>query len=107
VTQNSLLIFQEIVAVVAGAVVLLIFALALGIPPRHAVPPGFKGHREGEEEGESEVVRADGYIDSFAGVIEEAGGSLPLIVRIAIPGILLWWLIYMIYNWQPRYFLMG
>jgi hypothetical protein len=104
VTQNSLLIFEEIVAVVAGAIVLLVFAVGVAIPLRHKVPPGLKGHREEEEEGEAEVIRADGYIDSFAGVIEEAGGALPVIVRIAIPSILLWWLIYMIYNWQPGHF---
>jgi hypothetical protein len=101
-TQNSTQFWAEVVGVVGGALVLFIFALALALKHNPKVWPGSSGHREEEAEGEHEVIRPDGYIDSFAGVIEEAGGSMPPIVRIAIPGILLWWLIYLIVNWAPR-----
>jgi hypothetical protein len=101
-TQNSLQIGPEIVGVVGGALVLFIFALTLALKHNPKVLPGSSGHREKGAEGEHEVIRADGYIDSFARVIEEAGGGMPPIIRIAIPGILLWWLVYLIVYWTPR-----
>jgi hypothetical protein len=98
-TVNVLNIPGEIIAVAIGAGILLVFAitLILGRVPR--VPPGSRGYRP-EDENEPEVVRPDGYIDSFAHDIEEAGGSL--IVWVAVVGILGWWLIYLIVNWQPH-----
>ena len=101
-TQNSLHIGGEILGIVGGALVLFIFALTLVLKHTPKVLPGSSGHREEGAEGEHEVIRPDGYIDSFARVIEEAGGSLPPIIQIAIPGILLWWLIYLIVYWAPR-----
>jgi hypothetical protein len=100
-TQNVLQVWPEIVAIVGGAVVLLLFALTVALKHRPSILPGSSGHRE-EEEGEHEVIRPDGYIDSFAKEIEEAGGSLPPVVKLALPGILLWWLIYLILNWIQR-----
>jgi hypothetical protein len=55
-----------------------------------------------EEDGGHEEIRGDGLIDSFSGEIEEAGGGMPLVVKIALPGILLWWLIYLIINWAQH-----
>ena len=101
-TQNTLQIGPEIVGVVGGALVLFVFALTLALRHTSKVLPGSSGHREERAEGEHEVIRPDGYIDSFARVIEEAGGSLPPVVRIAIPAVLLWWLIYLIVYWTPR-----
>jgi hypothetical protein len=74
----------------------------VALPHRPKVLPGSKGHRDPQDQTEHEEIRADGYIDSFAGEIEEAGGSLPWIVRLAIPGVLLWWLLYLILNWAPK-----
>jgi hypothetical protein len=101
-TQNALSLWSEIIGVAGGALVLLIFGLALAIPHRPKVGPGSSGHREKAAEGVHEEIRPDGYIDSFAKEIEEAGGTLPLVVKLAIPGILLWWLFYLILNWTPR-----
>ena len=101
-TQNVLEVLPEIVGVVGGMVVLFLFALTVALPHRPRVLPGSSGHREEGEMVEHEEIRPDGYIDSFAKDIEEAGGGLPLVVKLALPGILLWWLIYLIVNWTSR-----
>jgi len=101
-TENVLDLWPQIFSVVAGTLVLLVFALAIAIKQKPDVHPGSSGHRQEEEQGENEEIRPDGYIDSFAKEIEEAGGGLTLIVKIAVPGVLLWWLIYLILFWQPR-----
>jgi hypothetical protein len=101
-TQNVLDIWGEIVGIVAGAGVLIIFAAAIAIKWRPKTLPGSSGHREKGDEEAGEAIRPDGYIDSFAGVIEEAGGGLPPIMRIAIPGILIWWLVTLILYWTPK-----
>ncbi|MBU0496189.1 MAG: hypothetical protein KKA73_22430 [Chloroflexi bacterium] len=101
-TQNVLQIGPEALGIVFGVVVLFLFALAIAIPHRPRVLPGSSGHRDAADEAEHEEIRADGYIDSFSREIEEAGGGAPLVVKLAIPGILLWWLIYLIVNWAPN-----
>jgi hypothetical protein len=101
-TQTVMNVSGEILWIAGGALVLFLFALAVAWPHRSSTPPGSSGHRPSEEESESEVIRADGYIDSFSEEIEEAGGGLPLVVKLALPGILLWWLGYMILFWKPR-----
>ncbi len=101
-TVNVLELWPQILAVVAGSVVLLVFALVVALPNRPKVLPGSQGHRDEGEQPGHEVIRPDGFIDTFGRQIEEAGGSLPLIVKLALPGILLWWLLYLILNWAPR-----
>lgn len=101
-TVNVLSLWGEIIAVTIGAAILLLFAVALVLGHRPTVPPGSSGPRPRENEGEHETIRPDGYIDSFAKDIEEAGGSLTPIVKLSLVGILGWWLIYMIVNWQPH-----
>jgi len=101
-TQNILDITQEIVYIVGGALILIIFAITIAIKWNPKTLPGSSGHRTPEDQDEYEAIRPDGYIDSFAGVIEEAGGSLPPIMKIAIPGILIWWLLTLIFFWAPR-----
>ena len=110
-TVNVLNIFGEIIGIVVGGSILIVFAVFFShYVVRPAVLPGQAGARatrgqdeehqeEGEEKG-GEVVRADGYIDSYGGVIEEAGGGLPLLVKITAVGILLWWIMYIIINWS-------
>jgi hypothetical protein len=101
-TQNALQLWPEIIWVTAGAVVLFIFAVAIGVRSRAKVLPGSRGHREETGEFDVEEIRADGYIDGFAKDIEEAGGGVPLVVKIALVAIPLWWLIYLILNWTQR-----
>ena len=86
----------------ASALVLFVFALTVALPHRPKSLPGSSGHREPKDQSAHEEIRPDGYIDSFAKEIEEAGGALPLIVKVAIPGVLLWWLLYLILYWAPR-----
>jgi hypothetical protein len=102
VTQNVASVGYIVFWVAGGALILLLFAIAVALPHRPKQPPGISGHREGADEDEHEVIRADGYIDSFAKEIEEAGGGLPTVVKLAIPGVLLWWLVYLILFWAPR-----
>ena len=101
-TDNILQMWPEILAVVGGSVIIFLFALAMGLPHHPKVLPGSSGHRPSDETGGDEEIRADGYIDSFAGEIEEAGGSMPPVVKLALPGILIWWLLYLILNWTPK-----
>jgi hypothetical protein len=100
-TQNALRVGPEIIGIVVGALVLLIFALTFALPSRSRVLPGSQGHREDEEDGRHEDVRPDGYIDSFNKEIEEAGGGLPWVVLIALPGVLVVWVLYLILQWTP------
>jgi hypothetical protein len=100
-TQNAAGVWPEILGVVVGAFILMVFAIAVALPHRPKTLPGRSSHRAEEESGHEEI-RADGYIDSFSKEIEEAGGGLPLLVKLALPGVLLWWLIYLILNWTQR-----
>lgn len=101
-TENVLEVGKQLIFMLGGAGILFAFALALALPHRPKTLPGSSGHREKAGEGEYEVIRPDGFIDSFAGIIEEAGGALPPVIWLAIPGILIWWLVYLILNWTPR-----
>ena len=100
-TQNAAGVWYEILGVVAGVVILMVFAIAVAIPHRPRVLPGSSGHRAEEEPGHEEI-RPDGYIDSYSKEVEQAGGGLPLLVKLALPGVLLWWLVYLILNWTQR-----
>jgi hypothetical protein len=92
----------EVISVVTGIIALAIFALAVALPQGSKASPGHKGHRPVEEDTGHEEIRGDGFIDSFSGEIEEAGGGMPPVVKLALPGVLLWWLLYLIINWtQP------
>lgn len=99
-TQNALQVGSEILGIVVGAMVLLIFALAFALPLRSRILPGSRGHRD-DEDGHHEDVRPDGYIDSFNREIEEAGGGLPWVVIVAVVGVLLVWLLYLVLHWTP------
>jgi hypothetical protein len=101
-TQNVMQLGPQVIGVVVSVLVLFLFALTVALPHRPRTLPGSKGHRDPGDLPGHEEIRPDGYIDSFAKEIEEAGGSLPLIVKLAIPGVLLWWLLYLILNWAPR-----
>jgi len=93
---------MHIISLISWIFVLVIFAVAVGLPQGSGKSPGSEGHRAPEDDTGHEEIRGDGFIDSFSGEIEEAGGGLPLLVKIALPGILIWWLIYLILNWaQP------
>lgn len=100
-TANLIRVFSEWIWIIGSIVVFFAFALAIVLRSHSNMRPGISGHRDNSEEGGHEEVRADGFIDSFAGEIEEAGGGLPPIVKLALPVVLLSWLIYLILNWTP------
>ena len=100
-TANLINVFSEIVWIVASVAVLLAFAVAIVLRSHGGVRPGNSGHRDARDEGGHEEVRGDGYIDTFAGEVEEAGGGLPPIVKLALPVVLLSWLLYLVLNWTP------
>ncbi|HEY5432015.1 MAG TPA: hypothetical protein VIL06_01230 [Coriobacteriia bacterium] len=100
--DNVLQIGPEILSIVTWTIVLIAASLAFAIRHRARTGPGTAGHRPPEDEGESERVSPDGYIDTFANIVEEAGGGLPLMGWIVMVAVWLMWLLYMIFNWQPR-----
>jgi hypothetical protein len=99
-TQNALRVGPEIIGIIVGALVLLVFALAFALPLRSRIVPGSSGHRDPEDDGEHEDVRPDGFIDSFNREIEEAGGGLPWVVLIAVPAVLIVWVLYLVLHWN-------
>lgn len=113
-TANTLNIYGELFGILGGAGILLLAGITLGLPHLSGVLAARRGHRQGsradsehmeaESEQGGEVVKPDGYIDSFAGLIEEAGGDMPPVVRIALWGVLLWWLLYLVMFWSPKGF---
>lgn len=100
-TANLIHVYSEWIWILGSIAVLFAFALTIALRSRTNVRPGSRGHRDDSEEGGHEEVRADGVIDSFAGEIEEAGGGLPVVVKLALPAVLLSWLVYLILNWTP------
>jgi hypothetical protein len=101
-TLNVLQTWPETLGVIAGALALFLFALALVWPLRTPQPAASRGHRKGEDETSSEEVRPDSYIDTFAHTISESGGPLPLALKVVSVGIVVWWLVYLILFWTPR-----
>jgi hypothetical protein len=102
VPNNVLELWPEIFSVLMGIGVLVGAALVFSFRHRSRVEPGSSGHRPEEEQTESEIISPDGYIDSFAGKIEEAGGALPLMGRIVVVIVLIAYVVYLILFWAPR-----
>jgi uncharacterized membrane protein len=100
--DNVLQIGPEILSIVTWTIVLVAAALAFSIRHRARMGSGASGHRPPEEESQDERISPDGYIDSFANVISEAGGGLPVMGWIVMIALWLMWLLYMIFNWTPR-----
>lgn len=101
-TENVLQLWPEILTVIIWAAALALFAITLGMAHRARRRPGSEGRRPDGGRDEYESIRPDGFIDSFAGEIEEAGGGLPPVLKLVLPGILLWWLLYLVFNWSPK-----
>ncbi len=109
-TLNVLNVLGEGLGIGFAALVLLVFALTFSplvyrpkIPSGAAIEHGEidkEAHEAHGQESGGEHVRADGYVDSFAGLIAEGGGSLPLIVSIFSIGLLIWWAVYLVLEWS-------
>lgn len=120
-TANTLNVTGEIIGIVLGAAFMLLFGIAIALPyvpwqqaarrghrqTEHgeAQHEGFRRRQRGEPSPEDvEIIKPDGYIDSFAGEIEEAGGGLPPVVWVVIVTILIAYVAYAIIFWAPRGF---
>lgn len=93
---------REAWTVIYGSLILFALALALLQRRRRAgVRSAAAGRRPEGEQPSGERVRPDQYIDSFAGLVEEAGGKLPLALTAVVIVTLVAWAGYMIVNWRP------
>lgn len=99
-TGNIVEDWSQVIWVVVGILVLCAFALALALPQKTRGAAARNGLRPEADEATSEEIRPDGYIDSFSHEIEEAGGSLPPVMKLAIPVVVIWWIGYVIMNWS-------
>lgn len=99
--DNVLQIGPELFSVLAGTIVLLGAALSFAFK-YHATTDkaGASGHRPDEQAKEAELTRPDGFIDSFSGVISEAGGGIPFMASIIMITVLVAWLAYLILFWR-------
>lgn len=100
--DNVLDIWGQLFSVVVGTIVLLGGAMAFAVRHRMRTSAGSSGHRPAEQRGEVERIGPDGYIDSFANTVGEAGGSMPLVGTIIIGAIVVSYFAYLILFWQPR-----
>lgn len=99
--DNVLNLGPEIFAVIAGTIVLLAAGLAFAFK-YHATSDkaGASGVRPPGHTKEAEIARPDGFIDSFAGVISEAGGGVPFMASLIMIAVFVSWLVYLILNWK-------
>ncbi len=99
-TDNVTELWLELGWILGGIFTLLLGLMILAYRHRPTTASGSSGHRTGDETLEHEVVRPDGYIDSFARQVSEGGGGLPVYFKITVALTLLWWLSYLILFWQ-------
>ena len=99
--DNVLQIGPQIFSVLAGTIVFLGAALLFSFK-YHATSAkaGEKGRRPEEQAHEGERVSPDGFIDCFAGVISEAGGSLPFMALIIMGVTLVCYVVYLFLYWK-------
>ncbi len=100
VPTNVLDVGQQLFAVVVGTIVLLGASLAFAFKHRatHA-DAGSAGHRPTDGEEDVERVSPDGFIDSFAGVISEAGGGMPIMGWVIISTVAVCYFVYLFIHW--------
>jgi len=99
--KNVLDVWGELMAIGIGTVVLVLAALSFSFKHHARTQPGSSGHRPAEQLEDTERISPDGYIDSFSGLIEEAGGSLPPIGWVIVGVILVAYVAYLILFWTP------
>ena len=100
--KNVLEIGPQLFAVVAGIIVLFGGALAFSFRYRTGAEAGRRGHRDESQQGEEERVSPSGFITTFAGKIEEAGGGVPYMGWIIMGVVLVCYFAYLFLFWQPR-----
>lgn len=99
--DNVLEIGGQWLSVLAGTIALLGAALAFAFKYRATSDKaGASGQRPADQAEEAEIARPDGFIDSFAGVISEAGGGIPFMASLIIVAVFVSWLVYLIAFWR-------
>jgi hypothetical protein len=101
-TQNATQIVPEIIWITVGFGILLLFGVAIAVRTRRDALPGSRGRREASGKLDVEEIRPEGFIESFSNDVDSGRAGLPLVLKIAVPGVLLWWLLYLIFNWTQR-----
>jgi hypothetical protein len=99
--NNVLQVGPQLFSVIAGTIVFLGAALAFSFK-YHATSSkaGESGHRPEGEAKAGERVSPDGFIDSFAGVISEAGGGVPFMGWIIMGVTLVCYFAYLFLYWR-------
>jgi hypothetical protein len=101
VPNNVLQVGPEIFSVVAGTFVFLGAALAFAFKYRAtSSKAGEQGQRPAEQDKDAERVSPDGFIDSFAGVVSEAGGGLPFTAWLIMGVTLACYVVYLFLYWR-------
>ena len=99
---NVMNVPYEIFSIVASIIVMIGAALAFSF--RHKATnadAGEKGPRPEDGEEDTERVSPDGFIDSFAGAISEAGGGMPVIGWVIIGVTAVCYVGYLFLFWNP------
>ena len=98
---NVINVPYEIFSVVASIIVLVGAGLAFSF--RHKATnadAGEKGPRPKDSEEDVERVSPDGFIDSFAGTISEAGGGMPYTGWLIIGVVSVCYVVYLFLYWK-------
>jgi hypothetical protein len=101
VPRSILEIGPQIFSVVAGTIVLIGASLAFAFKYRAtSSKAGEQGQRPADQVREAEKVSPDGFIDSFAGVISEAGGGLPFTAWLIMGVTIVCYFVYLFLYWS-------
>lgn len=99
--ENVLQIGHVLSVLTWGTIALLAAALSFAFKYRATSDKaGAKGQRPADQAKEAEIARPDGFIDSFAGAISEAGGGIPLTAAIIMIVVFLTWFAYLVLFWK-------
>jgi len=99
--DNVLRIGPQVFSIVAGMLVFLGAAIAFAFK-YHATSAkaGERGQRpEGQME-DAERVSPDGFIDSFAGTVSEAGGGVPFTAWLIMGATMVCYVVYLFVYWK-------
>jgi hypothetical protein len=101
VPDNVLRVGPEIFSVIAGTIVFIGAALVFAFKYRAtSSKAGEQGQRPEADAKAAERVSPDGFIDSFAGVVSEAGGGLPFTAWLIMGTTLVCYVVYLFLNWN-------
>ena len=99
--DNILRVGPQLISVIVGTIVLVGAALSFAFKYRAGSDrAGVQGHRPAGQAKEGEIAAPDGFIDSFAGAISEAGGGVPFMAALIMIAAFATWLVYLLINWK-------